>query len=68
MGGLKGQARWPKGACTSLGPKPSLFFVFLFLFVLFSFPFLSLLLVEKPLLPLEKGNLGYFSVSPFVSP
>ena len=58
---------------TSLGPKPSLFYLFLFFFCFlfflgfFVFP-LSLLLLDKTLLsPLKRAVLCIFSVSPFVS-
>ena len=55
---------------TSLGPKPSLFYLFLFFwcfFVVF-FVSLSLLLLEKTLFsPLKRAFLCIFSVCPFVS-
>ena len=38
FGGFKGHVRWPEGA-TSLGPKPSLFYLFLFLCFCFFFGF-----------------------------
>ena len=46
------------------GPKPSLFFVCLLCYFVSFSPFLSLLLMEKPVFPLEKGIFGlFFSVS-----
>ena len=46
---------------TSLGPKPSLF---LFVCFVFFFPFLSLLLLEKPVFPPRKGIFVYFESPP----
>ena len=55
---------------TSLGPKPSLFYLFLFFFVVFFvvclFPCLCFCL-KNPVFPLKRAFLCIFSVCPFVS-
>ena len=60
FGGFKDQARWPERD-TSLGPKPSLFFVLL---VCFSFFFSK----DKKLFPLKQPFLLVCSVSTLISP
>ena len=57
-GGFKGQVRWPKGPPHLALNPPYFFFVFV---PFFAFNPKSLFL------PLKKGILVYFSVSPFVS-
>ena len=50
FGGFKGQVRGSGEVArraTSLGPKPSLFSLFVFLFVFFGFAFFSLLVIDK---------------------
>ena len=66
FGGFKGQVRWPKGP-PHLALNPPYFFCVLFF--CFFFPFLSLLLIEKPVFPPRKGHFLFsFECLPFVSP
>ena len=59
FGGLKGQVRWPKGP-PHLALNPPYFVVFCFVCVCVFFAFLSLLFIESPCFPTEKGHFCLF--------